>query len=308
METVFINVWAGEMRQVAVWLVATVLVAAAACGSPGSPADKITVVTSTDVWGSVAAAVAGDYARVRPIITNPAQDPHSYDASPSDAAAIADAQLVVYNGGGYDPFVDAVLAQHGGVKSIDAFTIGGFQAGRNPHVFYDLATVSAVAEAIANDLAAIDPPHAAGYRTNAQDFAARVGEIAAAERAIAAAHRGAAALATEDVAHYLQMATGLTDMTPEAYYKAVGADADPAPADIASVLDLLNSHAVQVLLNNPQTDTPVVHRIVDAANRAGVPVVEVRETLPAGEDFLSWQRQTVDRLSAALQQAEIHTP
>jgi zinc/manganese transport system substrate-binding protein len=59
-----------------------------------------------------------------------------------------------------------------------------------------------------------------------------------------------------------------------------------------------------VLLFNPQTDTPVTHRIVDAANAAGIPVVEVRETLPAGSDVLSWQRQTVDQLGAALQRID----
>jgi zinc/manganese transport system substrate-binding protein len=77
---------------------------------------------------------------------------------------------------------------------------------------------------------------------------------------------------------------------------------------LAAVLDLVNSHAVQVLFYNPQTDTPVVHRIVDAARGAGVPIVEVRETLPAGMDFLSWQRQTVDRLNAALQEAGKPSP
>ena len=121
------------------------------------------------------------------------------------------------------------------------------------------------------------------------------------QRAIAAAHPGAAAIATEDIAHYLEIATGLTDKTPEGYLAAVAADTDPPPADIAAVLDVISSHDAQVLLFNPQTDTSVTRRIVDAANTAGVPVVEVRETLPAGGDFLSWQRHTVEKLGTALQ-------
>ncbi|MDT5090824.1 MAG: zinc/manganese transport system substrate-binding protein [Mycobacterium sp.] len=295
------------MRRVSSWLVAAVLTLAA-CGAPGAHSDKITVVTSTDVWGSVATAVGGDHAQVRPIINNPAEDPHSYDASPADAAAISDAALVVYNGGEYDHFIDAVLAQHDAVKRVDAFTVGGHAAGTNPHVFFDLATVTAVANAVADQLGAIDSAHAADYRDNAQKFNAQVQAIADAEHKIAEAHPGASAIATEDVAQYLMTATGLTNKTPEGYSKAVDADADPAPADLAAVLDLVNSHAVQVLFYNPQTDTPVVHRIVDAARGAGVPIVEVRETLPAGMDFLSWQRQTVDRLNAALQEAGKPSP
>jgi zinc/manganese transport system substrate-binding protein len=295
------------MRRVAIWLAAMV-VAVSACGSPAPPGDQMKVVASTDVWGSVVNAVGGDHVQVRAIINNPAEDPHSYDASPADVAAITDAQLVVYNGGDYDHFVDQVLDEHAGVQRVNAFTVGGHQAGSNPHVFYVLDTVSAVANAIAEKLAAIDTTHAADYRANAQKFKAQLQDLAGNERAIGAAHPGTSAIATEDIAEYLETATGITDKTPAGYYKAIDADADPAPADIATMLDLVNSRGVQVVLYNPQTDTPVTHRIVDAAKAAGVPVVEVRETLPAGTDFLTWQRQTVDRLSAALKQGDNHSP
>lgn len=295
------------MHRVLLWLAAAVL-AVSACTAPGKHAGTLTVVTSTDVWGSVATAVAGDHAQVRAIINNPAEDPHSYEASPADAAAISDAQLVVYNGGDYDHFIDAVLAQNASVKRVDAFTVGGHAPGSNPHVFYDLATVSATASAIAEQLAAIDPANAANYRANAQTFTSRAQDITRAQRSVAETHPGASAIATEDVAQYLMAATGVTDRTPVGYYKAVDADADPAPVDVAAVLDLISSHSVQVVFFNPQTSTPVVHRIVDAATAAGVPVVEVRETLPAGTDFLDWQHQTVDRLNAALQHAGGRAP
>src|SRR5262245_11175988 len=76
-----------------------------------------TVVASTDVWGSVARAFAGDYANVKSIINSAVDDPHSFEASPADAASITDASLVVYNGGGYDHWVDDVLAGHDNVPT-----------------------------------------------------------------------------------------------------------------------------------------------------------------------------------------------
>src|SRR3954468_9883300 len=72
----------------------------------GTPA----VVASTDVWGSVASAVTGDHATVKSIVTSAVDDPHSFEVSPADAAAITDASLMVYNGGGYDHWVDDVLS------------------------------------------------------------------------------------------------------------------------------------------------------------------------------------------------------
>ena len=95
-----------------------------------------------------------------------------------------------------------------------------------------------VAGAVADQLAAVDPTHATDYRSNAEKFTDQVHGIEATQRGIAAAHVGSAAIATEDIAQYLETAVGLTDRTPEGFFKAVAADSDPAPADIAAVLDI----------------------------------------------------------------------
>ncbi|MEU5844150.1 zinc ABC transporter substrate-binding protein [Rhodococcus sp. NPDC047139] len=102
----------------------------AACGADTSGTDDgaIRVVASTNVWGSIAQAVAGDRIEVESLITEPNADPHSYEASPLDAAAIGDASLVVYNGGGYDHFVDDILAASGGGPAVvEAFAL--FESG-----------------------------------------------------------------------------------------------------------------------------------------------------------------------------------
>jgi zinc/manganese transport system substrate-binding protein len=106
---------------------------------------------------------------------------------------------------------------------------------------------------------------------------------------------------TEPVAHYLLVTAGLTDKTPEAFSDAIEQDTDPAPVDLAAVLDLISGHQVAALIFNDQTVTNATKQVREAAQSAGVPVVSVTETLPAGTDYLSWQRDTADRLAAALQ-------
>ncbi|WP_099252191.1 metal ABC transporter solute-binding protein, Zn/Mn family [Mycobacterium sp. shizuoka-1] len=264
------------------------------------------VVASTDVWGSVAQAVAGDHAKVTSIITSASADPHSFEASPANAAAIADASLVVYNGGGYDHWVDDVLASHKNVASVDAYSLLQAPPGEpqpaNEHVFYDLSTARAVATTIADKLAQADPQHAADYKSNAETFNRNADAIAQTEKAIRTSHPGAAVVATEPVAHYLLVAAGLTDKTPAGFASAVEQDTDPAPVDVAAMLDLIKSRQVAAVLFNEQTVTEVTKQVQAAAQSAGVPVVAVTETLPDGKDYLSWQRDTADRLTAALQQ------
>ncbi len=272
------------------------------CGGHPAHPHASAVVASTDVWGSVARAVAGSHVPVKSILSGAETDPHSYEASPSDAAAIADAALVVYNGGGYDGWVDDVLARQPGARPVNAYSfLENDGQPRNEHVFYDLSVAKAVAATIADRLATIDPGNAADYRASAATFGRGADAIAGTEHGIAAAYPHTSVVATEPVAFYLLKATGLLNRTPPSFAAAIENETDPAPADLASVLDLIDRAQVSALVVNPQTSAAAITSLRDAARRAGVPVTEVAETLPDGADYLSWQRNTVERLLAALQ-------
>lgn len=296
-------------------LFAVVLTAAVGACGDGKKTDGAhapIVVASTDVWGSVAHAIAGDHANVTSIISGAAADPHSFEASPADATAIIDATLVVYNGGGYDQWVDDILTSHPGVASIDAYALLDAAAlgeparsstpPANEHVFYDLDTAKAVAAAVAGKLAQADPGHAAQYASNAEAFNREADTVRQLEKSIRTTHPGAAVVATEPVAHYMLIAAGLIDKTPNGFTSAVEQDTDPAPVDVAAMLDLISARQVDAVLINPQTATAVTKEIQAAADSAGVPIVTISETLPAGTDYLAWQRDTASRLAAALQQ------
>lgn len=263
-----------------------------------------TVVASTDVWGSVAGAVAGDHATVTSIVSGTVADPHSFEASPADVASITDASLVVYNGGHYDEWIEHVLEDHPDVPTVDAYSLlPATSQPANEHVFYDPATAKAVAAQIADRLAQTDSLQADTYRANAAAFARKADEILALERTIGQQHPGASVVATEPVAHYLLVNSGITDKTPEGFANAIEEDTDPSPADFAAMLDLISGKQVSALLYNPQTETSVTQQLRDAADRASIPVVTVTETLPEGTDYLTWQRQTAEQLASQLDKA-----
>ncbi|MEE6177016.1 metal ABC transporter solute-binding protein, Zn/Mn family [Mycobacterium sp. 050134] len=286
--------------------------ALSACAGKVVHPRAVTVVASTDVWGSVARAVTGRHVPVKSILGGPQIDPHSYQATPSDAAALTDAALVVYNGGGYDPWVDQVLERHRSVASVDAYSFATDAKSGGPppneHVFYDLNVAKSVATAISDRMAAIDPANAADYRGNAADFCRGADGIAISEHAIASAYPDTGVVATESDGYYLLAASGLVNRTPPAFAAANENETDPTPSDMASVLDLIAHREVSAVLVNPQTSTAAISGLEDAARRAGVPVTDVTETLPDGSDYLSWQRATVDQLLAALQNGPVRQP
>jgi zinc/manganese transport system substrate-binding protein len=285
----------------------TALVLLAGCGSsqgsttPATPG-SLTVVASTNVWGSVASAVAGRDAHVTSIINDPAADPHSYESTPADAAAISRADLVVANGGGYDTFVDKVTATDSTVKAktLEAFDLRPDKADDNEHVWFDPTTVKAVANQIAQRLSQAEPQEAAGLQQRAQAFTAQVDRIAQQTAAIGTARPGTKVISTEPVAHYLLRTAGVQDVTPQDFVDAVENDSDPSAASLQEVRNALTARQVTALVFNPQTETPVVQGLRDTASGVGVPVVQVTETLPAGvAGYLQW----VDGTRAALAKA-----
>jgi zinc/manganese transport system substrate-binding protein len=278
-----------------------------ACGAQQSPAGQpgtIPVVASTDVYGAVVQAVGGDRVTVTSLIDDPAADPHSYEAPPAAATAVARARLVVVNGGGYDDFAER-LTPAPDVKVIDVVALSGLTAPAdgelNEHVWYSLPTMKALAGRIATDLGAADPGGAAAFTANADTFGMRVDELVARVDAMKAAHGGERIAATEPVPLYLTDAAGLVDTTPPEFSEAVEEDADPPAAVVAATLDLFGTDPVKALLVNTQTRTAVTDQVEQAARAAGIPVVDVGETLPSGTvDYVDWINGQLDALGAAL--------
>ena len=85
------------------------LLAGCAATPPAEDDGTIRIVASTNVYGDLAMTIGGDLVSVTSIITSAAQDPHSYEASAQDQLALSRADLVIENGGGYDPFIDTLL-------------------------------------------------------------------------------------------------------------------------------------------------------------------------------------------------------
>lgn len=276
------------------------LVAAASAGACGTGHDSSrTIVASTSVWGSVAAAVAGPDMQVTSIITSPTDDPHSYTATPLDAARVHDAALMIFNGGQYDQFAADSAGQRD-KPSIDAFDLRTDKSDDNEHVWYDPATVGAVADRIAAELGKIDSTHAQAYTDRANAFRTKLNDISSITTAIAATHPKAPVLQTEPIGHYLLKAAGADDRTPHAFEEAIEQGTDPTPADVAAVRNLLTAKQVRALVYNIQTEDKTTKDVAATAKSAGVNVVEVAETLPQGVDYLQWQTDNARALATAL--------
>lgn len=274
-------------------------------GDGDAPA-PVLVVASTDVYGSIVELVGGERVSVTSIISDPSQDPHSYEANTQNQLALSKAALVVENGGGYDDFIDQMLKASGndGVTVLNAVEVSGVEAHDggelNEHVWYDVPAMKALSGSVADALAAIDPAGAADYRSGASEFERQLGELQDREAAIKTKYDGTAVAITEPVPLYMLDAMGLVNRTPEEFSEAIEEDSDVPPLVMKETLDILASGQVRALVYNEQTSGPETDQVLAAAEKAGVPAVPVTETLPDGQNYLSWMNMNLDAISAAL--------
>jgi zinc/manganese transport system substrate-binding protein len=277
---------------------------AAAGSCPVAPLD---VVVSVDQWGDIVSDLGGACAKVTTVLASSSVDPHDYEPSPSDAAKFAGAQLVVINGGHYDEWAAKLaVSSASAAPVVNALDLDRAQGdGTNPHAWYRPATVTAVADAVTaklSDLAPQAKDYFAGRRSAFTDEMKPYTQLIDTIKAKAA---GKTYAATETVFDDMAGALGLSDRTPTGYQAATSNEADPSPADLDAFLRMLGSKGVDVLIYNTQTEGSVPEQIRTAAEKAGVPVVEVTETVaPGAKSFEAWQ---VDQLTALAKALQIQT-
>ncbi|MFE9031801.1 metal ABC transporter solute-binding protein, Zn/Mn family [Streptomyces iakyrus] len=284
----------------------------AGCGSSSDSADaksgpaRVAVVASTNVWGDIARRVGGERVDVTSVISDPDQDPHSYEADPQNQLALSKAKVVVENGGGYDDFVDRMLksGHNDYAEVVNAVEVSGRTAPEggelNEHVWYDFPTVAKVADRISAALAKADPGDAGAFEKNAAAFKAKLAPLEAQEAQVKKAHGGEGVAITEPVPLYMTEASGLVNRTPAQFSEAIEEGDDVSPRVLQETLALFSGKKVKVLVYNEQTSGPQTEKAEAAAKAAGIPVVPVTETLPKGKDYLGWMTDNVDALASAL--------
>ena len=249
-----------------------------ACSEKSQEASDI--VATTGVWADVASAVTGE--DVETIITGDAVDPHHFEPSAKDLARIKQAETVVANGGGYDAALYTAAEQDRIIHAIPLLD-------KDDHDHHDHAIEHAwfapekvrqvadeVAERVGGDAGVVDK------------------RISAIEDKLNAADLNVAM--TEPIAAGL-VGAKLRDVTPEEYAHASVNHQEPSASAVAKFLEQIETGQLDLLFVNPQSTNSATERLADAAKAHNVPVVEIRETPPAGVDFLDYFEQVVDQIA-----------
>jgi ABC-type Zn uptake system ZnuABC Zn-binding protein ZnuA len=227
-----------------------VVVALAGCGDSADDGRLQLTATTTQV-ADLVHNVAGDRADVNRILA-PNSDPHEYEPRPSDAAGVADADVIFRSGGDLDLWLDQIVESSGSdapvVSLIDATaTLDGPDGDTDPHWWQDPRNAIAAVEAIRDELAKVDPGGTATYDRNAEDYIAKlraldreiascIDQIPADERKLVTSH---------DALGYYAHRYGIEVIG--AAIPATTTQAQASAGETADLIDLINREGVRAI-------------------------------------------------------------
>ncbi len=267
-----------------------------------SNSQVIQVVAAENFYGDIVKQLGGSHVAVTSILSNPNVDPHEYESNVQTAIAVSKAQLVVENGNGYDAWMDRLLSaspNNSRVVLVGA-NIADHKLPDNPHVWYGIENMPAIAQAITAALKKLDTANASTFDSNLATFKQSLVLLEQKIREINKKYRGTPVAVTETIYLYQAVPEGLAVLTPFDFQKAIAEGNDPPADTVLETNNQITRKEVKILIYNSQTVTPITTNLQNKAKNLNIPVVPVSETMPPGKTYQTWMIDQLNTLQQSL--------
>nr|WP_125708534.1 zinc ABC transporter substrate-binding protein [Lacticaseibacillus porcinae] len=245
------------------------------------------VVTSVDFYAEVAKAVVGDHGSVTSVINDPAVDPHDFDPTVATGKLVAQSDLVLANGAGYDAWMNKLTAAEPDVATLSAAKIVGVHNGQNEHIWYTPTAMPKIANALAKKLGHLDPLHTADYQQNAKTYIAKLQPMMQLIDDLKQQSHGKSVAVSEPVFNNALTFMGYRVANTH-FAQAVEEGSDPSPQDVRRLDRQMATGKIAFFVVNTQVSSKIVDNAITTAKKYHIPILHVTETLPKGLSYTSW--------------------
>ena len=258
---------------------ATLVTLAVAATSPSWAADKLRVVATFTVLGDMVKNVGGEHVALTTLV-GPDGDAHVYEPTPADARALAEADLVLVNGLGFEGWIDRLVKASGYKGPVVVASEGiallrveeedhGHGHGHHdegefdPHAWQDLVNGRLYVINIARALAAADTARAEDYRRRAEaydlklvtldrDIRSRLEDVPAERRKVITSH---------DAFQYFGRAYGIGFHAPV----GLSTEDEPSAGEVAALIRQMRDEGIRTLFVDNITDARLVQQLAREA-------------------------------------------
>lgn len=263
-------------------------------------ATPIHIIAAENFYGQLATELGGAEVMVTSIINNPAADPHLFATSPKTLKALSSAQIIIYNGLGYDTWINSwVNANKGNKIIINVSSLIKNPIKGNPHIWYDPDTLLVLAQELTKDLTTIQPSSTKTFIHNLATFTQEHKAVAHKILELRTKYQGIRVTATEPVYGYMARALGLAMLATNFQQKIMN-DTEPSPRMMADYQALITSGQVKLIFYNSQVTSGVTENIKQLAKLHSIRLVAISETMPNNMTIKHWYLTTLIATESAL--------
>lgn len=296
-----------------------------ACG-PAEAEDKPTAVATFSILADLTKKIGGDHVEVLTLV-GPNGDAHVFEPGPRESAELAQADMLIANGLGFEPWLHRLEEASGfkGMLIVAAESVtpldgeeehehegeeaeheeegeGHDHGAFDPHAFQDLSNAQIYVANIAKGLSAAAPAYAADFKANADTL---IAEMAALDRQLkadfaAVPQERRRVLTSHDAFHYFGKAYGIEFVAVQ----GVSTEAEPSAADLAAIVrQARDGHLSAIFLEN-MADPRLAETVAQESGvRMGGELYADALSEPDGPapDYLSLIRYNAKQLLAAMQ-------
>lgn len=283
-------------------IITSIIIMLTACSSKTtSNNNKIKIVSSMNFYSEVAKNIAQDKAEVTSIIESSSIDPHDFEPSANDAKKVSDADITIYNGGGYDSWFEKLTDNNNNATKIDAAKLINLSDGDNEHIWYNPQVLKNVAEKLTEELSNKDSNNKDFYNKNKENYIKELNKIEEKISSLKNKSEGKVVLTTEPVFEYAVKQLNLkTTDSIDRLAKATSQGNDPSPQDLKQIQEDIKNKKISFIVNNVQTTNKTVEGIIALANEYNIPIMNVSETKPNDKSYIEWMLSQYEALEKIL--------
>lgn len=259
-----------------------------------SQSNKISIVTTTNVYSDIAKNIVGKYGTATAIIDKSSVDPHDFDPTTADAKKVAQANIIVANGLGYDSWMNKLAKSVDKKPVLVGEDLMGLKSGDNPHIWYNLDMPTKYVDYLVKRLSKLDKKHAAYFKENGEKYLAKIDKI----KQLAQANKGdqKPVFVSEPVFDYALQEAGYK-IGDKKFEEAIENGTDPSSKTINEMNNAIKQKKIAFFVNNTQASSSTVKSFVKLAKKNNVPVLNVRETIPNNTTYLAWMKENYQKLA-----------
>lgn len=256
---------------------------------------QVNIVTSTNIYANIAKNIVGKYGKVSSIISNGNTDPHDFEPTVDSAKEVANANIVIANGLGYDDWMNKLADSNNKSVTLVGEDLLHLKKGANPHIWYNLKMPEKYVHYLVKKASKIDPKHKSYFRKNGINYIAKIKHLKQKTKEIDGQNKKPV-FVSEPVFDYALLSCKF-QIGNKGFEKAIEAETDPTAQSVHEMQAKIKQKKISFFVNNTQASSSTVESFVRLCENNKIPVLNVRETMPNNTSYYEWISATFNKLA-----------